>query len=412
MVTKKNLLTAALAASAGCMALGVNAGAAPLVNGYINPPDYSLEVPLSLAVVAGGPNSSTTDPIAPTATMYLYQDASTGNLYVGLNVPLDVVDNTYGSNAIGWESAGGHTLNDLLGSDGAAFNINNSSGTSIFNGFMDYVSGGGYSGPGGNAGGTGPAGGPGGVGGPVGPGVPGGPGGAGGQGGPGGVGGPGGAGGPGGPGGPGGVGGPGGPGGAGGTGGTAGGSGNTFEALTSDGFNSNYGNLQDDASLTTPSDTSSAGYPGPSNIVLAAQTSMGYNYNLFKGSADAATLFGENGQTPDSPQATVSSSGAYIASDASYSGWDYNVQYTFEISGSWLKNQGFVFSDSAVSVPYIHASPSKYTQGIRFYTTPGGPTTIPAGPMPAPIPATLPLLAGGLLALGLIALRKRRHLGH
>ena len=134
---------------------------------------------------------------------------------------------------------------------------------------------------------------------------------------------------------------------------------------------------------------------------------MGYNYNLFSSSADAATLFGESGKTPDSPAATVNSSGAYIASDSSYSGWDYNVQYTFEISGNWLKSQGFVFSDSAVSVPYIHASPSKYS-GIKFDTTPGTPTTIPAGPNPAPTPSSACLATAGLFGLGLMLLRKRR----
>ena len=232
---KRAAICAAMLAGLGSIAATGAAQAAPTVNGYINPTDYQYEIPLSLAMVDGGPNSTATTPLTQTAQLYLATDAS-GDLYVGLNVPESIVDNSYGSNAIGWDSNGnnGHTLNDLLGSDGADVTVNNKSGSTIFSGFMDYVSGGGYGGPGGPAGG-GPAGG-----GPA--------------------------------------------------GGTTSSGSTTFQALTSDGFNANYGNNQDDAQLTT----------GSLSDVLAAQTSMGYNYSLFKNSAGAAGLFGENGATPNS----------------------------------------------------------------------------------------------------------------
>ena len=49
-----------------------------------------------------------------------------------------VVDNTYGTGAVGWQS--GHTFNNLLGSDKAEFVFYNGTGTKVLDIFMDYVS--------------------------------------------------------------------------------------------------------------------------------------------------------------------------------------------------------------------------------------------------------------------------------
>jgi len=164
--------------------------------------------------------------------------------------------------------------------------------------------------------------------------------------------------------------------------------------LTSDGFNASYGNSQDDASLTTGSTTD----------IIAAQTSMGYNYNLFKNASGAAGLFGESGNTPNSPAVTLNSKGQEVASSSSYAGWQFGVQYTFEVSGSFLKANGFSYTPadfaSEITVPYIHASPSKLS-GIRFTTTPN--TAVPT-----PLPNTLLLASAGLLGIGLMQIMRPR----
>ncbi|HEY2382940.1 MAG TPA: hypothetical protein VGK48_17325 [Terriglobia bacterium] len=59
------------------------------------------------------------------------------NLYLMFAQPLSVVDNSYGTNAVGW--AKGHKFSDLTGSDEATFVITSGS-TTLFNSDIDYVS--------------------------------------------------------------------------------------------------------------------------------------------------------------------------------------------------------------------------------------------------------------------------------
>src|ERR1051325_162170 len=49
-----------------------------------------------------------------------------------------VVDNTYGSGAVGWP--GGHTFSQLLGSDKAQFVFYNGAGTKVLDAYVDYIS--------------------------------------------------------------------------------------------------------------------------------------------------------------------------------------------------------------------------------------------------------------------------------
>jgi hypothetical protein len=61
-----------------------------------------------------------------------------GNVDVVYRQSRSLVDNTYGTGAVGWPS--GHTFNDLLGSDKAQFVFYNSAGTKVLDVYADYVS--------------------------------------------------------------------------------------------------------------------------------------------------------------------------------------------------------------------------------------------------------------------------------
>lgn len=72
------------------------------------------------------------------AQLYTYRNAVTGDLSVALVQPSVYVDNTYGTNANGWGS-GGHTFNDLLGSDKGVFKISDTNGNLLIDLTIDYI---------------------------------------------------------------------------------------------------------------------------------------------------------------------------------------------------------------------------------------------------------------------------------
>jgi len=73
----------------------------------------------------------------PVGTLYTYLDAS-GNLYIYYEQSKNVVDNTYGTNIVNWSRS--HSFSDLVGSDGAQFNIKDSLGNTVLTFNSDYVS--------------------------------------------------------------------------------------------------------------------------------------------------------------------------------------------------------------------------------------------------------------------------------
>jgi hypothetical protein len=87
----------------------------------------------------GGPgNNQCSNPTTPIGTL-LTQRLSNGNLGITYLQSLAIVDNTYGTNASsGWGSHG-HTFNDLLGSDGAVFDVTGN-GSTVWEAEIDYVS--------------------------------------------------------------------------------------------------------------------------------------------------------------------------------------------------------------------------------------------------------------------------------
>ena len=84
-------------------------------------------------------------PFSDQGQLWYYQDPATNDLYVALIQPLTLVDNTYGSNIIGWgkgvaPSGKGHNFKDLEGSDKAQFTVTDGAESVVFDFTLDYIS--------------------------------------------------------------------------------------------------------------------------------------------------------------------------------------------------------------------------------------------------------------------------------
>jgi len=84
-------------------------------------------------------------PISDRGQLWYYQEPATNDLYVALIQPLTLVDNTYGSNTIGWgkgiaPSGKNHNFKDLKGSDKAQFTVTDGAENVVFDFTLDYIS--------------------------------------------------------------------------------------------------------------------------------------------------------------------------------------------------------------------------------------------------------------------------------
>ena len=116
------------------------ATAAPTADGLFDPTegytfgrwvDFAVEIKDSpTTTVSGG-------------QLWLYEDADSGNVCVAFIQPLTLVDNTYGTNAIGWGAAAPsgkqHKFGDLKGSDKVEFLFTDGDGNTVLNVEMDYL---------------------------------------------------------------------------------------------------------------------------------------------------------------------------------------------------------------------------------------------------------------------------------
>jgi len=75
--------------------------------------------------------------LATPGTLYSHVDQATGDVYAAFVVPLSFVDNTYGSNAIGW--SGGHKFSDLVLSDSGRFAFYGEDGSKVMDFYLDYL---------------------------------------------------------------------------------------------------------------------------------------------------------------------------------------------------------------------------------------------------------------------------------
>lgn len=118
------------------------ANATIIIDGRFDPGEgYTQRFFVTLEVEGKGGNIATDD-----GELWLYQDATSGDLLVNFTQPRTLVDNTYGANAIGWgkgvaPSGKNHKFKDLKGSDKAQFTITDGAENIVFDFTLDYISG-------------------------------------------------------------------------------------------------------------------------------------------------------------------------------------------------------------------------------------------------------------------------------
>lgn len=123
-------------------ALPALANAVPTIDGHFDPAEgYSVGYWVKLEVEGG---KKTGNIPADDGELWLYQNATSGDLFVNFTQPLTLVDNSYGDNAIGWgkgvaPSGKNHEFKDLKGSDKARFSISDGAENVVFDFTLDYI---------------------------------------------------------------------------------------------------------------------------------------------------------------------------------------------------------------------------------------------------------------------------------
>ncbi len=145
IITKLNniLTNAHLRAMGVCGSLifviTITANATPIVDGILSDNDGYTSFS---DVTFGVKNASTT---VSGGELWYYTDADTGDVYLLFSQPKDLVDNSYGANAIGWGSNVGpsgknHAFNNLVRSDNAQFVFTDGLGNTVLDITVDYFS--------------------------------------------------------------------------------------------------------------------------------------------------------------------------------------------------------------------------------------------------------------------------------
>lgn len=126
-------------------ALPALANAVPTIDGRFDPAEgYSVGYWVKFEVEGG---KKTGNIHADDGELWLYQNATSGDLFVNFTQPLTLVDNSYGDNAIDWgkgvaPSGKNHKFKDLKGSDKACFSISDGAENVVFDLTLDYITAG------------------------------------------------------------------------------------------------------------------------------------------------------------------------------------------------------------------------------------------------------------------------------
>ena len=115
------------------------APAEPIIDGRLDPAEgytdgwtVDFAVENAVGTVTGG-------------QLWVYQDIVSGDVSVWFGLPVTLVDNTYGVNAIGWgknvaPSGKNHNFKDLVGSDDLRLAFTNGEGETVLDVVVDYIS--------------------------------------------------------------------------------------------------------------------------------------------------------------------------------------------------------------------------------------------------------------------------------
>lgn len=120
-----------------------NCLAAPMVDGNFDPSDmYEKGYTLNFEI-DGLDRRAPNIPFDDGGELWLYQDSGTNDLFVAFVQNTDLIDNSYGENAVGWgvnaPSGAEHTFLDMLFSDKAQFVFIDNSGDPILDITIDYL---------------------------------------------------------------------------------------------------------------------------------------------------------------------------------------------------------------------------------------------------------------------------------
>jgi hypothetical protein len=120
---------------------GLPAKADPFIDGRFLPSDGYTTGYYASFEVEGDPLI----PVADKGQLWTYQDSITKDLSVAFILPKSLVDNSYGTTAVGWgsyaPSGKGHKFTDLIGSDDAQFVFTDGLGNIVLDFTMDYIHG-------------------------------------------------------------------------------------------------------------------------------------------------------------------------------------------------------------------------------------------------------------------------------
>jgi hypothetical protein len=115
------------------------ASASPIIDGSLDPAEgYTTGVPVDLVVERA-------DGTVTGGQIWTYRDAATGDVSLWFGLPLALVDNTYGDNAVGWgkgvaPSGKNHNFMDLVDSDDLRLVVTNAARETVLDVTLDYIS--------------------------------------------------------------------------------------------------------------------------------------------------------------------------------------------------------------------------------------------------------------------------------
>lgn len=149
MNTKEGcLITKILCLMTLTVSIGSHVFAVPIIDGRFNPSEGYTNGFYVNFEVEGMKKGDPRIPVDESGELWLYQDPANNDLFFAFIQRLTLVDNSCGTNAIGWgasaPSGKNHKFQDLIGSDKAQFVFTDDDGNTVLDITVDYLHGFGY----------------------------------------------------------------------------------------------------------------------------------------------------------------------------------------------------------------------------------------------------------------------------